>query len=247
MILRFRNFALAALLCLAPPVAKAEGLADSYNSSVELTIKGQSEALTNFPLLVRISEAQLPGFKYDADNTSSDKLAFVAEDGTALDYDVDTWNTSGESTIWVKIPELPTDGTTITMCWALKGKTAPVVYNPTNVWSDYAGVWHMTDDSAATANAPKANKGKYTDVEDNGFIGSALKATQDSEPILLVDTDEQIDSLTNSSFTVTFWSYLNSESNGTSNQYLFSRRRVHNENGYAVYLNSRAPDRKSVV
>ena len=110
-----RGFALAALLCLAPPVAKAEDWGERYNSSVELTIKGQSQALTNFPLLVRISEDQLPGFKYDAERTDGSNLAFVAEDGTTLDYDVDTWYTEGESTVWVKIPELPTSGSTIRM------------------------------------------------------------------------------------------------------------------------------------
>ncbi len=241
MILSFRNFALAALLCLAPPVAKAEDWGESYNSSVELTIKGQSEALTNFPLLVRISEAQLPGFKYDAENTASDNLAFVAEDGTALNYDVDTWDTSGESTIWVKIPELPTTGTTITMYWSLKeGETAPE-NNKTAVWSDYAGVWHMTDDSAATANAPTATQGA-DNVSTNGVFGYAFATVKDGEPILVVDTDDQINNLTNGTFTITFWTYLNSVSDGgTSQQYLFSRRETWANDGYAVYLHPRAP------
>ena len=235
MILRFRNFALAALLCLAPPVAKAEGLADSYNSSVVLTIKGQSEALTNFPLLVRISEAQLPGFKYDAENTASDNLAFVAENGTALDYDVDTWNTSGESTIWVKIPELPTTGTTITMCWSLKeGEAAPVYNNPTNVWSDYAAVLHMN--GGADVSAANTDISQDDDIEvRTGIVGEAYGSTNASgKALITLERNKVLDELTNSVFAVSLW--VNFDDANTHLPYLFGRLNGEGTPGYGVRL-----------
>lgn len=61
-------------------------------------------ALTDFPALVRLS-ASIDGFNYAdfTDQTDGTDLAFVDADGNLLPHEIDTWNTFGESLVWVKV------------------------------------------------------------------------------------------------------------------------------------------------
>ena len=157
MIFRVKNLALVAFLALLPAVARAayDGAAN-FDDHVTFTVKGSSAALSNFPLLVRVSEAQLPGFRYARANKA--ELAFVNSSGDAIPYEVDTWNAAGESLIWVKT-DIPTAGTTITMYWSLKGGGAlPTGITSADVWSDYAGVWHFNEEITSEDAATTASK-----------------------------------------------------------------------------------------
>ena len=98
------------------------------------------EAPENIPVLVRISESRIDGFLY-SDCRSSGRDIFFATDGVGanvIPHEVDTWNTSGESLVWVKIP-LAEAGQKIFMFWG--GNSSNV--DPTGVWSAYAAVWHF--------------------------------------------------------------------------------------------------------
>ena len=84
--------------------------------------------LQDFPVLVRIAEydentgAGIPGFDYDdllAENGGD--LRFADAEGNLLSSEIDTWNTNGESLVWVKVPSLSTN-TTLT---ALRRRVAP--------------------------------------------------------------------------------------------------------------------------
>lgn len=98
------------------------------------------EAPEDIPVLVRISETRIDGFFY-SDCNSSGRDIFFATDGVGanvIPHEVDTWNTSGESLVWVKIP-LAEAGSKIFMFWG--GDSSHV--DPTGVWSAYAAVWHF--------------------------------------------------------------------------------------------------------
>ncbi len=91
------------------------------------------------PAALRLSPALVEGFDYD---DAGDGTHFTITDGTGavLPYEIDTWNPGGESLLWVKIP------------YFVNGKKLTVAYGDTErnmaaraaeVWSNYAGVWHM--------------------------------------------------------------------------------------------------------
>lgn len=106
-------------------------------------------ALANFPILVRISPTTIDGFDYtDMATIDGTDLAFEDANGTPLNYDIDTWNTSGESLVWVQVPSLA-QGVKITMSY---GGVANAVNDPTKVWTDadYVGVWHMNGMTAGS-------------------------------------------------------------------------------------------------
>jgi hypothetical protein len=63
-------------------------------------------AVADFPALVRLSTA-IDGFSYsDFRQQDGGDLAFTDAAGEAIPHEIDTWNESGESLVWVKVPTL---------------------------------------------------------------------------------------------------------------------------------------------
>ena len=206
-----------------------------FRDSVDIKIAGATETLTNFPALVRISEERLVGFLYSRAGSDGGNLIFLDGDNP-LPHEVDTWNTAGESLVWVLIPELPPSGKTITMAWNLMEGRTPPENDPKKVWSGYVGVWHMTGANDSAAGASTGTLGNKTTAVD-GILGGALFAKQQGEPLILVQASEAVNSVTGGAFTVSFYTKYNATSHGSAAQYLFSRRSVLGDAGYALCIN----------
>ena len=131
----------------APAVAEfARGVKFTVNG-----YQGGTEVQTNFPVLVRISETGISGFHYsdfyaDGSDLSLVDIGFVDAETNGIPYEIDTWNPSGESLVWVNLPRM-TNGTEFAM-WYRSSKTGKVL-NSNNVWADYTGVWHLNESGSA--------------------------------------------------------------------------------------------------
>lgn len=113
---------------------------------------------TNFQVLVRLSETRQSGFHYADCGENGADVRFTLPDGSLLAHEIDTWNTSGESLVWVNISNL-TAATKFRMFWKPRqGKTFPVV-SPSFTWPGYAGVWHFND--AYPTNSPDSSASHY--------------------------------------------------------------------------------------
>ena len=138
---------------LAAITIAASAILPSYaaEKSVTLTCGGYTgtETLANFQALIRLTDGRY-GFHYAdcADQVEGTDVWFSSdpEGNDVLEREIDTWNPSGDSDVWVRIPSL-TNGTEITMHWGDASKAQPATN--TVVWSDYAGVWHMGKASGA--------------------------------------------------------------------------------------------------
>ncbi|MBO4447858.1 MAG: DUF2341 domain-containing protein, partial [Kiritimatiellae bacterium] len=156
---------LSAAICLAAFSARAADsltMAD-FAHSIKLKVDGYTgtSTLTNFPVLVRVSEAGIPGFHF-ADMSATNRygkalgydLAFFAEDGTRLALEMDTWDinktvgNTGEQLVWVKLPTMA-QGTRFFMCYNVAD--GAYVTNDTNPWNKYVGVWHLNETNNASA------------------------------------------------------------------------------------------------
>ena len=117
-----------------------------FRDYVDIRVQGYTgtEALTNFPLLVRISEKRMRGFYYERAGLDGQLLTFVDESESSLPYEVDKWDVNGESAVWVRLNTL-TNNATIRMYWCVKEGALPPGYTPEEVWADYAGVWHFSE------------------------------------------------------------------------------------------------------
>ena len=117
---------------------------------------GGSEVLTDFPVLVKMSPDIIEGFRYYDCAADGSDLRFADASGNVLDHEIDTWDTTGISFAWVRLPSLSGTGTAITLHWC---PTVPVASLPavsaSGVWSRYVSVWHINSnlqDSASDAN-----------------------------------------------------------------------------------------------
>ena len=142
-----------------------------YAHKFSVAFPGVEEGATleNFPVLVKVSEAGIPGFHYaDCAKEDGADLRFSDANGTLLPCEVEVWNPEGESLVWVKVPSLA-KGTRITgyYGWNL----APAV-DSTEVWdANYLAVWHM-DAAAGDLNQKDASGNGKT------VAGSSSSAVQ---------------------------------------------------------------------
>ena len=197
-----------------------------YDWKFPLTFDGVTEGatLTDFPVLVRISEYDeatgkgIRNFDYDGCLLpDGGDLRFEDGNGTLLMSEVDIWNTNGESLVWVKVPTLA-KGTKI---WAHYGSKYVHAVNPKDVWSNgFLGVWHLgaegssdQPDSVEGGNSFKLT----TDYADgvragtNGVAGLAAACNQRSGDgfgsYTIADSDKKYSGFTK--FTVEYWTYQN--------------------------------------
>jgi autotransporter-associated beta strand protein len=115
---------------LSPPVSATipandsslwnSGLMTGWAHGARIAFPGyiHSETLTNFPVLVALDATQIPGFSYSqfAFSNGADLRFTDAAGTTELNYEMDTWNPTGTSYVWVQIPSL-SSATTICAFW----------------------------------------------------------------------------------------------------------------------------------
>ena len=184
----------------------------SHKFKVSFTGYAGSETLANFPVLVKVSESGISGFRYaDCLKSNGGDLRFSDEEGNLLASEVDTWDTNGVSLVWVKVPSL-TAATTITAYYGWN--IAPEV-DSSAVWANgYVGVWHLNESVAPMAESsgvstPFQEGSVMPGYATNGVIGKAVNfATNDSgttDTRLEAADDDDLDGFED--FTVEYWTY----------------------------------------
>lgn len=146
---------------------------NAYASSLAFTASGYtgSSTLANFPVLVRLSTA-IRGFDYA--NVNRSDIRFADANGTLLAHDVEWWDTTGTSLVWVSLPSLSGTTTAFTMYWNPKsGATVQAARAPQRVWTlaGYAAVWHFSEQNS---------DGSYPDA--SGYGATAVRIGGDATP-----------------------------------------------------------------
>ena len=116
--------------------------------SLEVAGYTGGETLANVPVLVRLSTA-IAGFSYaDFADANGGDLIFTDEGGSVVyPHEIDEWHANGESLVWVKLPTM-VNGMRFKAAYGnAQLSTQNLRLSPHEVWSDYAGVWHMNEDS----------------------------------------------------------------------------------------------------
>jgi hypothetical protein len=110
-----------------------------------------ASTLTDFPVLIELTGGV--NIDYAKVQNAGEDLRFVDSDGTPLDYEIEEWNESGTSYVWVRVPQIDTSGTDY--MWMYYGNgSATDGQNASGVWSNsYTGVWHLDDDPTGGAGA----------------------------------------------------------------------------------------------
>ncbi|MBR1566499.1 MAG: hypothetical protein IJ649_07020, partial [Oscillospiraceae bacterium] len=176
---------------------------------ITFTVDGYTgtETLTNVPVLVRLSTA-IEGFSYaDFADAKGGDLVFCDEGESVIyPHEIDEWHVGGESLVWVKLPEMK-QGTKFKMAYgnaAIYGGAPDQAALKHAVWRDYAGVWHMNEDSGTAFDStthgldalPSKGTNELADVSqmvayENGACGRArVNGTQNGRGLnyMLVPT-----------------------------------------------------------
>ena len=170
-----------------------------YAMRIDFRVSGDYSDVLDFPVLVRLSEGSPAGFSYSVCAADGSDIGFFDTAGTvAYPYEIDTWNPSGESLVWVRLPSAA-KGASFVMCYGRAGQASGS--DGAAVWSDYVGVWHMGEANGTVAdatgnglNAAPAGDATAQSVATNGPVGNArVNATDGSANRLEVPYSSALD------------------------------------------------------
>ena len=163
--------------------------ASAFQSHRTMTATGYdgSSTLSFFPVLVRIP-ATIAETIADAA-----EIRFSDASGTLLAHEIDTWNPTGESLVWVSLRSLSGTDTSFTMHWnPVSGAAVPSARPATYVWTraGYVAVYHMADatwaDSSGVSGAPIASDVNAPAVYSTpGPLGASYKGKQNYSSLLV--------------------------------------------------------------
>ena len=191
---------------------------EGFARGVSFTVAGYDASrspLTNFPVLVRLSTAITNTFYAECLLPDGEDICFKAADGTPLAFDIDTWNPSGESLVWVTLPTM-TNGAEFALFYrsSKSGKTVCA----DNAFSKFVGVWHLgeTGDGQqaikdATTNNLQASSSTRSLAKSDGVVGGARQITNrraKGDPALVVNKDDAVIAKLNTlgtNFTFSAW------------------------------------------
>ena len=222
--------------------------ADDFTKSVVFTTSGYrgAAALADFPVLVRLSTA-IDGFDY-ADVGADTNLVFKDSNGSAIPHEIDTWDDTGTSLVWVRVPSL-TAATTFTMYYG--GSGAAGASASADVWTGagYVGVWHMDEPDGTVADAtgnglaatPTPAEGASASVRYAGDapVGHARQTgTSSTKCYLSVPSYDSCN--VGDTFTMSGWVRLTE--NVANNPRLFSRKDSYSSNnGWEIEMATASP------
>jgi len=244
-----------------------------FARGVKFTVAGYTgtEVLTNFPVLVRLKEYDsgtgegIQGFHYsDFNYTDGADLCFIDMETNGIPYEIDTWERTGESLVWVTLPCV-TNGTEFVM-WYHSVASGTDKVSTGDPWRDYTGVWHMELDSSknlkdSTTNEVTAVATSGAKARTAGRIGASCTPTETGtskdaqciEASLSGSKKTAIDNLNTTAngnaFTVAFWVKPEKYSTGQTNPqsaYLVGRKVADADGAWAIQYHYQDPgDKKS--
>jgi len=152
----------------------------------------RDETLVDFPALV-VLNTNRDNFAYSQFNPGiPGDLRFANSNLTALlYYEVEGWNTNGDSAAWVRVPELRGTNTHIWAYWGNPdASNAPAYTTNGSAWnSHYRGVWHANDtvvDSTSHGNDATAD----SSVSTEGVVAGGKLFNGSNQAITLGDLDD---------------------------------------------------------
>lgn len=165
-----------------------------------------NEVLTNVPVLIRLRPG-LAGFDYgDLHDSNGGDLVFTTADGeNLLAYEIEHWDTKGESLIWVCVPNIRSSQDAVLAWWG--NSDAPQQdYNAQGLaWPGYAHVWHLNETAPQLMDSvnPRQTGSALGDIQLGapGRWGTCLKLDGDNDTVKL----NRPLSIGSGSHTITVW------------------------------------------
>ncbi|MDD5522883.1 MAG: DUF2341 domain-containing protein [Kiritimatiellae bacterium] len=193
----------------------SSSLLSTYPYRMQITFSGYTvtdEILTNFPALVVLNQGA-NGFLYNQLKPTGTDLRFMDEATNELSYEIESWNTNGNSYVWVQVPQL-TNNCSIWAYWGNTNAPVPVYLTNGAAWNaNFMGVWHLhanAQDSTANRHDGSVYGGSDS-IPCAGLIGNAWKFDGINNAI-------RVDRMIQDDFTIAFWMKAGGSSIGNAVQ-----------------------------
>ncbi len=121
----------------------------TYRRKLTFKNSGQTGDLVDFPVAVLLDGTRID---YGAAGAGGKDIRFLDSDRTPLSFEIEKWDTGGESVVWVNVPVV--DGASNSdFIWMYYGNDAASdAQDPGGVWDDdYMLVWHLSDQPTGLA------------------------------------------------------------------------------------------------
>ena len=92
------------ILCSCTEFFYADNIQIEYTTGPAVKLlfdNSTSSNLQDFPVLVKLDSSRVD---YSQTQDNGEDLRFYDADGTLLSHEIETWNESGDSFVWVKVP-----------------------------------------------------------------------------------------------------------------------------------------------
>ncbi|MCB0127370.1 MAG: DUF2341 domain-containing protein, partial [Caldilineaceae bacterium] len=125
---------------------------DAFPNEIQLTFDNTAatEDLQNFAVLVTLDATKID--YADTQDQGQDIRFFDADGATPLSHQIELWNESGTSYVWVKVPQIDAGSNADFIIMRYGNPTANDIQDPTGVWdTNYVGVWHLNEDPSGGA------------------------------------------------------------------------------------------------
>src|SRR3990167_5443494 len=104
-----------------------------------------SENLVNFPVLVKLSSSNID---YTKTQDSGQDIRFTDTDGSDLAYEIEKWDETGTSWVWVKVPQIDINSSTDYIYLYYGNTSATDHQQATSVWdSNFSMIQHLKETS----------------------------------------------------------------------------------------------------
>ncbi|GIV28724.1 MAG: hypothetical protein KatS3mg027_2538 [Bacteroidia bacterium] len=139
--------------------------------------------LTDFPVAVILTTSN---FTYANAQSAGQDIRFTDANGNTLYHEIEKWNSSATSTIWVKVPQV--DDTIDTIIYMYYGNASVADgQNKTAVWDDgYVAVYHLHEDQYNPSNGPgyHMDSTKFRHYVNLNWLGESGNGTTTADGIL---------------------------------------------------------------
>ncbi|MEZ6035156.1 MAG: DUF2341 domain-containing protein [Planctomycetaceae bacterium] len=136
-----------------------------YRQQLVLDNSASSTNLVDAAVLVKLHTSAVDAIHIDyaATQNAGEDLRFVDTNGTVLAYEIEQWNETGYSYVWVRVPQIDAGSTTDSIYMYYGNATATSGQSPSAVWSaNDVAIFHMNSNSVDSTSY--GNSGASTSV-----------------------------------------------------------------------------------
>jgi hypothetical protein len=231
-----------------PFVSQVHGMTKSMQLTFDTTSAGAnvSSSVTNFPLLVRLSD---PGIISTVQDGAPD-LRFNDTDGTPLAYQIERWDKGNSAAeVWVLVPTVTGNSNTDYITMYFDDKTdgsVPGRQDSGKVFgtgNNFVGVWHFGEESGSNAYDSTANKNNgvtnTTTINNSGNIGLARNLDGTTTSYIQVPDSNSLDATGSGGVSISAW-IKDATGTNNNNPRIVSKKTTLSSNyeGYELYINS---------